>query len=130
MAPQSEPSLLEPGKAFSAYIRVGVLPPVQQTEEAMRQGTPILFKVHKVLSAFTIAVRTCLVLIHDRLGAVCVYDRLQRRRLFSSQHVFSLDAPSMSLVPLRLSYPVESKSYIPSLVHSCMPPPFQCRQLI
>ncbi|KAL2837601.1 hypothetical protein BJX68DRAFT_249637 [Aspergillus pseudodeflectus] len=53
-----------------------------------------------------------------RLGAVCVYDRLQRRRLLSSQHVFSLDAPSLSLVPLRLSYPVESKSYIPSLVHS------------
>ncbi|KAL3451494.1 hypothetical protein BJX65DRAFT_267985 [Aspergillus insuetus] len=53
-----------------------------------------------------------------RLGASCVYDRLQRRHLLSSQHLFSLDAPSVTIVPLRIPYPVESKPYIPSLVQS------------
>ncbi|KAJ0419797.1 hypothetical protein BJY00DRAFT_285542 [Aspergillus carlsbadensis] len=53
-----------------------------------------------------------------RLGAPCAYEKLQRRRLLSSQHVFSLDGPSMSSLALRVSYPVESKEYIPSLVYS------------
>ncbi|KAL4789311.1 hypothetical protein BDV19DRAFT_374326 [Aspergillus venezuelensis] len=51
-----------------------------------------------------------------RLGASCVYDRLERRRLLSSLHLFSLDAPPVSVVPLRLPYPVDCKPYIPSLV--------------
>ncbi|KAL4874383.1 hypothetical protein BJY04DRAFT_17498 [Aspergillus karnatakaensis] len=53
-----------------------------------------------------------------RLGASCVYDRLQQRRLMSSQHLFSLDAPPVTIFPLRLPYPIETKPYMPSLVQS------------
>ncbi|KAL4861650.1 hypothetical protein BDV12DRAFT_179927 [Aspergillus spectabilis] len=52
------------------------------------------------------------------LDAPCVYERWQRRRLLSSQHLFSLDGPLTSIVPLKLPYPVEPRPYIPSLVHS------------
>ncbi|RDW86618.1 uncharacterized protein DSM5745_03260 [Aspergillus mulundensis] len=55
------------------------------------------------------------------MGAPCAYERLQRRRLLSSRHLFSVDVASASMsieVPLKLSYPVDSKPYIPSLVHS------------
>ncbi|KAL2783043.1 hypothetical protein BJX66DRAFT_345292 [Aspergillus keveii] len=86
----SEPSFKarEITGAISAYIGLGIVSSVQQTQEAMRQGFTLLWKVQK------------------------------RRQLFSSQHVFSMDAPPMSVIPLRLPYPVESQPYIPSLVRS------------
>ncbi|KAL6233055.1 hypothetical protein BDW75DRAFT_7322 [Aspergillus navahoensis] len=53
-----------------------------------------------------------------RLDAPCAYERLQRLRLFSTQHLFSLDSPLTDMIPLKPPYPVESRPYIPSLVQS------------
>ncbi|KAL2824202.1 hypothetical protein BJY01DRAFT_167119 [Aspergillus pseudoustus] len=48
-----------------------------------------------------------------RLDSPCVYERLQRLRMFSFEHLLYLD-----LIPLKVSYPVEAKPHIPALVKS------------
>ncbi|KAL2813014.1 hypothetical protein BJX63DRAFT_395420 [Aspergillus granulosus] len=53
-----------------------------------------------------------------RLDAPCAYERLQRLRLFSSQHLLSFELPPMNIIALKPSYPVESRPYIPALVQS------------